>query len=223
MKTITKLALTALTTALILAIIPQETFAQSRAKKKALDREWKRKKSFYDKEGWTISGSSRTLEVALIKHIEKIDNDENFVEFVGASRCKATGTNVCRQTAASNARRDYSSRASAHVRGVIASHLHSNAEIPKEEMDLMIGKYEELVQSYIGGALTESYAVVKSNKDKDNTQQMEMVFILDLAKAEEARTKAMQQSLEETNERIKLSSQTMKTISDAVRERFDLN
>lgn len=43
---------------------------QSRALKKAQKKEYKTKMKRYEKEGWTLFASSRTLEVALLKHYE---------------------------------------------------------------------------------------------------------------------------------------------------------
>ncbi|MDR0560868.1 MAG: hypothetical protein LBG92_11940 [Prevotellaceae bacterium] len=65
---------------------------------KARGKQGEAKLKEYRTEGWKISGSSKTLEVAVLEHFEKL-NDSNNREFEGSvSMCKSV--NVCiRKTA----------------------------------------------------------------------------------------------------------------------------
>jgi hypothetical protein len=66
--------------------------AQNKTLQKQLKKEYKTKMKEYDKEGWKLFGSSRSLDVALLTHYDKLTNlgDDGF-ELVGvASRFKST-------------------------------------------------------------------------------------------------------------------------------------
>ena len=50
--------------------------AQSRQLKKQLKKEYKLKIKKYSKEDWEVFGTSRTLEVALLMHYDKLNDGE---------------------------------------------------------------------------------------------------------------------------------------------------
>ena len=49
--------------------------AQSRAMNKALKKEYKLKKKEFEKGKWVIYGTSRSIDVALLKHYEKLNEN----------------------------------------------------------------------------------------------------------------------------------------------------
>lgn len=210
-------AFIALLTVFTLLAIPQVSYAQLDKKlQKKLQKErtnqYKDKIKEYQKEGWKLSGSSRSIEVALLEHYEKLAEEGN-KEFVGeVSQCRSI--NVCKQYAISNAQNSYASLASANVKGRVVSMLDGNA-VTGEEIDRFIAGYEKKVASDVGGALTESYAIVKDN---GNSKEYKVFFILNEEKARTMRAKAMERSLRE----IELSVDTGREISAFVNEDFDL-
>ena len=71
--------------------------AQNRLLERETSKMYKAKIKEYKKTGWKLAGSSKTLEVALLEHYEKMKDPQN-VELVGeVSQCKSL--NVCKQVA----------------------------------------------------------------------------------------------------------------------------
>jgi hypothetical protein len=202
----------------ILVTVPQSARAQmSKKQEKQLSKEYgkqcKKVMNTYNKEGWKLSGSSRSLEVALLEHYQKTADPKN-VEFVGeVSQCKSI--NVCKQFALTNAQNRYVLLASGHVKGRIESLLRADANMPEIEIDKFIAAYENQVKAEVGGALTESYSIVKDNGD---TKEYKTFFILNEEKASQIRARALERSLKETKITIKEAEE----ISKFVNEGFNL-
>jgi len=203
----------------VFAFAPQTTYAQlSKKQTKTLNKE--REKQYqkvikvYQKEGWKLSGSSRTIEVALLEHYSNLSEKGN-VEFVGeVSTCKSI--NVCKQFALTNAQNRYASLASGNVKGRIESLLRADANMPEIEIDKFIAAYENMVKAEVGGVLTESYSIVK---DKGDSKEFKTFFIMNEEKAGAARMRAMERSLRET----KITVDEAKEISKFVNEGFKLD
>jgi len=205
--------------ALFLTVASQDACAQTKKQtkqlEKQLNKEYKKKMAEYKKENWALSGSSRTLEVALLTHYKKLAEDENNKEFVGeVSQCQSI--NVCKQFAINNAVNRYATLASGHVKGRLESMMRADANAPEVEMDKFIAAYENLVQGEVGGVLTESYSIMKT---KGNLNEYKTFFILNEEKAMAARRKALERSLIETKMAVKEAEE----ISKFVNEGFNLN
>jgi hypothetical protein len=163
-------------------------------------------------EGWKLSGSSTTFEVALLEHTIKLEDSKN-VQWLGmVSNCKSI--NVCRQVAINNAITSYASMARSIAKGRIDQELRANANVAQEEIDLVVGGYERLVLKEVEGLFTESFALVKDNQN--GTKEYQMYFTINEDKATSARKRAMEQSLKET----KISLEEARQISDFVNEGF---
>ena len=166
-----KIALMAFVAVFTLVVVPEVACAQMSEKaikkiQKKKDKkdvnQYKKKMKEYEKGGWKLSGSSRTLEVALLEHYMKLAESEHNEEFVGeVSQCKSI--NVCRQFALTNAHNRYAMLASGNVKGRIESLLRADADMPEVEIDKFIAGYENHVKAEISGILTESYSIVKDN------------------------------------------------------------
>jgi hypothetical protein len=210
---------TALLTVVTLAAVPQTSYAQFSKKQqktlqKELDNEYKKKIKQYKQEGWKLSGSSRTIEVALLEHYKQKASDQN-KEFSGeVSQCQSI--NVCKQFALSNAQNRYAVLAGGNVKGHMASLVRADADNPEIEVDKFIAAYENNVKKAMGGVLTESFSLVKDN---GTSKEYVTFFILNEEKAVLARKKAMEQSLIET----KLTLIEAEEISKFVEEGFDLD
>lgn len=218
MKQFMKIALMALIAGAVFCA-PQTASAQLSKKlekklSKAKEKECDRKIKEYKKEGWKLSGSSRSIEVALLEHYQKIAESEQNKEFVGeVSQCKSI--NVCKNFALTNAQNRYAGLASGNVKGRIESILRADANAPEIEIDKFIAAYENQVKAEVSGVLTESYSIVK---DGNGEKEYKTFFILNEEKAGMARAKALERSLRETKVAIKEAEE----ISRFVNEGFEL-
>ncbi|MCM1352377.1 MAG: hypothetical protein NC250_06565 [Alistipes senegalensis] len=190
------------------------TAAQNKKLDKAYDKMYKTKVKEYRSEGWKISGSAKTLEVALLEHYEKLKDDAN-TELVGECS-QGLSINACRQVAYNNALITYANLAGSTLKGRIVSDTNIDQSDMNGEFDKMYAAYERLVQSEIKGVLTESFSVVKENGKK---KQYRVYFIVNEEKASQARIRAMQRALEETQAAQKYARE----ISDFVQEGFANN
>ena len=211
-----KYIVTSIVVAFMLAAVPQTADAQLSKKQqkqlqKALKKEYKQKMTEYKKENWKLSGSSRTLEVALLTHYQKLGEDAENKEFAGeVSQCQSI--NVCKQFALNNAINRYATLASGHVKGRVESIMRADATTPQVEMDKFIAAYENLVKGEVGGILTESYSIIK---EKGNTNEYKTFFILNEEKAGAARKRAMERSLIETKIAVREAEEISKFVNEA--------
>jgi ABC-type metal ion transport system substrate-binding protein len=184
-------------------------------KVKEINRMYKSKMAEYKQEGWKLSSSSKTMEVALLEHYEKLyDTQTENKELVGeVSQCQSI--NVCKQMATNNALTHYASLARSVVRGRIASDVNADATRLQAEFDKMYAAYERLVSAEIRGVLTESYAIVKEDKQ---ARQYKLFFVVNEEKAAAARIRALQRAAEETA----VAQEYATKITDFVREGFEL-
>lgn len=189
-----------------------ETDAQNRKLEKAYDKMYKTKVKEFNREGWKISGSAKTLEVALLEHYEKLKDAAN-TELVGECS-QGLSINACRQAAYNNALITYANLAGSTLKGRIVSDTNIDQSDMEGEFDKMYAAYERLVQSEIKGVLTESFSVVKENGKR---KQYRVYFIVNEDKASQARIRAMHRALEETQAAQKYARE----ISDFVQEGFD--
>jgi hypothetical protein len=214
-----KIAVMALIAGAVCTFAPQTSFAQLSKKlekklSKERDNEYKKKIKEYKKEGWKLAGSSRSIEVALLEHYQKIAESEENKEFVGeVSQCKSI--NVCKNFALSNAQNRYANLASGNVKGRISSLLRADANLPEIEVDKFIAAYENQVKAEVSGVLSESYSIVKDN---NGMKEYKTFFIMNEEKAGMARAKALERSLLETKVAIKEADE----ISKFVQEGFSL-
>jgi len=220
LKYLKKMTISVMAIAIFFTVVPHETQAQLSKKQKKtlqkeLNKEYKKKMAEYKKDKWKLAGSSRTLEVALLTHYQKLGEDpENNVEFVGeVSLCQSI--NICKQFALNNAVNRYATLASGHVKGAIETMMRADVISPGVEMDKFIAGYENLVQAEVGSVLTESYSIIR-DKGK-NQNEYKTFFILNEEKAGAARRRAMERSLKETQ----LAAKEAEEISKFVNERFN--
>ena len=210
-----KLTISVIAVFVLFTSTPQGVYAQLSKKQtkqlqKEREKEYKKKMKEYKKEKWNLSGSSRTLEVALLTHYQKLGEDPDNREFVGeVSQCQSI--NVCKQFALNNALNRYSNLASGHVKGRIESMMRADTNLPEIEADKFIAAYENLVQAEVSGILTESYSIVKN---KGNTNEYKTFFILNEEKAGVARRRAMERSLLETKIGIKEAEEISKFVNE---------
>lgn len=185
---------------------------QNRQLEKASNKMYKGKMKEYNREGWKLAGSSKTLEVALLEHYEKLKDPKN-EELVGeVSQCKSL--NVCKQAAYNNALITYANLAGSTLKGRVVSDLNVDQSSEEGEFDKMYAAYERLVQQEVKGILTESYAIVK---EKGGTKQYKVFFLVNEEKASVARLRALERAAQESAAAQKYATK----IADFVRKGFD--
>ena len=198
--------------AMTIACSGTEVNAINKKLDKAYDKMYKTKVKEFNRDGWKISGSAKTLEVALLEHYEKLKDTAN-TELVGECS-QGLSINACRQTAYNNALITYANLAGSTLKGRVVSDINIDQSDMEGEFDKMYAAYERLVQTEIKGVLTESFSVVKETGKR---KQYRVYFIVNEEKASQARIRAMQRALEETQAAQKYARE----ISDFVREGFE--
>jgi hypothetical protein len=189
------------------------TAQSDRKYNKEMEKVYKKKTKELKKEGWKVTGSSLTLEAAIMKHLRAVNSDDKNKELItNVSMCKSL--NVCSAQALNNALTRYAENAGSYVRGRVVSDLFNNAssEVP-EEFDKFYAAYERLVSSEIKGEVQFSAAFEKANGDGRAYQAW---FIVNEDKAAQARVRAMQRAFEET----KMAQQYANQVADFVRTGF---
>lgn len=189
--------------------------AQSKALNKALQKEYKQKMKEYKKENWKLFGSSRSLDVALLAHYEKLNRlgDEASEEVGIAARFKSK--NVGHQMAVNNACVTYAQKAGSHVKGRIVSDMNGDGVNADTEFDKFYAAYERLVEKEIKGEMKESYSIIRDLGD--GTFEMQSYFIVDEGAASKARIRAMENAARESE----LAQQYAQKVSDFIKEGFN--
>ena len=196
-------------------MMPVVNAQNSKALTKALKKEYRTKMKEFKKGGWKLYGSTRSLDVALLTHYEKLNKEgEETYEIMGAcSQFKSK--NVGHQTCVNNAANLYAQQARRQVKGHIVSDIAGNANDVAAEFDHFYAAYESLVQKEINGELQESFSVIKENKD--GTFEMQTFFVVNESAATRARIRAYENALKESEAAQKYAQK----VSDFVRKGFE--
>jgi hypothetical protein len=189
----------------------------SKALEKALKKEYKIKKKELKKGNWELFASSRTLDVALLSHYEKLNAlGENGYEVVGvASRFKSK--NLGHQQAINNACLTYAQQAGSHLKGRIVSDMSGNADDTAAEFDHFYAAYERLVEKEIKGEMVESFSIIRCLDKEKGEYEMQTYFIIDEAAATRARIRALENAAKESEVAQKYANK----VSQFVREGFE--
>lgn len=185
-------------------------------------KEYKKKMKEFKKGGWQIANSSRTIEVALLMHYEKLNNMEDGQEIIG--NAKGISDNVLQQVALNNACNYYARKAGSVVRGRIASDLANDgsAKAGEGEFDRMYAAYETAVEKELRGELVPTFSIVRKvgkNKDKQEIKEYRTFFIVDEDAASRARIRAWEQAKKESEVAQRYANQ----VSNFVQEAFKVD
>ncbi|MDR3267778.1 MAG: hypothetical protein LBT83_01755 [Tannerella sp.] len=189
--------------------------AQSdRQYQKTMNKVYKAKMKEVKKQKWQVSGTSLTLEAALMTHYRTLRADESKRELIAhVSMCQSL--NVCKSTALNNALIEYAQSAGSYVRGRITSDMMNNASADApEEFDKFYAAYERLVSAEIKGELEFSLAL---EKNTGSGKAYQVWYIIDEDSASRARLKAMRRAAEET----RLAQEYARQVSQFVQEAFE--
>lgn len=192
----------------------ESSYADNKLLRKAQKKEYKAKKKQFSKEGWTLYGSTRSLDVALLTHYDKLEQlGEKGSELMGEAT-KFKSKNVGKQTAINNACNIYAREAGSYVKGRIVSDIAGNADDVSAEFDHFYAAYETLVGKEIKGELKESFSIIKDNGD--GTFSMQVYFIVDEDAATQARIRAFENAAKESEAAQKYAEK----VSDFIKEGF---
>lgn len=195
--------------------------AQNKAMNKALKKEYKLKKKEFSKGGWQIYGTSRSLDVALLKHYEKLNEKENVHEIVGVATAFKS-KNIGKQVATNNACNIYARQAGSHVKGRIVSDMANNADDVSAEFDHFYAAYESLVEKEIKGEMKESFSVIRETGKEKATgtpiYEMQVFYVVDEDAATAARIRAFENAMRESA----AAQKHAKMVSDFIREGFEV-
>ena len=195
--------------------LPAAVAQNSKALNKALKKEYKTKMKEFKKGGWKLYGSTRSLDVALLIHYEKLNKEGGDAYEIMGACSQFKSKNVGHQTCVNNAANIYASQAGRVLKGRVVSDMASNANDTSAEFDHFYAAYESLVQKEINGELQESFCVIKENKD--GTFEMQAFFIVSENAATRARIRAYQNALKESEAAQKHAQK----VSDFVQKGFN--
>lgn len=186
----------------------------NKALEKALKKEFKEKKKELKKGKWQIFGSSRSLDVVLLSHYDKLNTmGEDAREIVGIAS-SFTSKNVGHQMAINNACITYAQQAGSSVKGRIASDMAGDGIDADAEFDHFYAAYERLVEKEIKGEMQESFSIIREKED--GTFEMQTFFIVSEKAASKARIRAMENAAKESAAAQKYAEK----VSEFVREGF---
>lgn len=201
----------------LLTLVPvMEIQAQNKALEKALKKEFKAKKKEFKKGGWTIYGTSRSADVILLKHFDKLSTlGDDAVEIVGvASKFKSKNVGV--QMAYNNAVVTYAQRAGSHIKGRVASDISGDGTDAEGEFEHFYAAYEREVEKEIKGELESSFTVIRDNGD--GTYEMQSYFIASESAASKARIRAYENAMKESQAAQKYATKISEFVNEGVPE-----
>lgn len=176
--------------AFMLSVVPATAQELSKSEKKAL----KAKVKEFNKEGWKIFGSTSTIDLALEKHMLKMQS-EDAIEVPGiASSFKSK--NVGKQMALNSAMTNYASMMDSEIKGKVVSDMQGDGEFSETEFEKFYAAFKRSVQTTIKDELKESFSIIR---DKGNgTSEMQTFFVVDKHAASQARVRALEQAGKES-------------------------
>lgn len=186
--------------------------AQNKALEKANAKMYKTKLKEFKQGGWKLSGNSKTIEVVLLEHYDKLNDPANSEQVGQVTRFSSL--NAGKQMAYNNALNQYASEAGSTIRGAVESEINIDEMDAETEMNNMYAAFERIVEQEVGRALTESFTIIRG---EGNNKQMEVFFIVNEDKAEEFRQKAFKRAIEESE----LAQEHAQQISDFVNSKFE--
>ena len=176
--------------AFMLSVFPATAQELSKSEKKSL----KAKVKEFKKQGWQIFGSTSTIDLALEKHMLKLQSDDA-IEVPGtASSFKSK--NVGKQMALNSAMTYYASMMDSEIKGKVVSDMQGDGEFSETEFEKFYAAFKRSVQTTIKDELKESFSIIR---DKGNgTSEMQTFFIVDKKAASQARVRALEQAGKES-------------------------
>ena len=181
---------------------------------KARNKERKEVMKRYKKENWQLFGSTRSLEVALLSHWDKLDKlGDDGREVMGIST-RSKSKNVGQQMAINNACATYAQQAGSSLKGRVVSDLAGDGVDTDAEFEHFYAAYERLVEKEITGEMEQSFSLIRQNPD--GTYEIETYFIVSESAATKARIRAMENAAKESEAAQRYANK----VAEFVREGF---
>lgn len=200
----------------VIVMIPAALAADTNKQlKKARDKERKEVVKRLKKGGWEIFGSTRSLDVALLSHWDKLDKSDDAREQVGVST-RSKSKNVGMQMAINNACTSYASKAGSSIKGRLVSDMAGDGIDTDAEFEHFYAAYERLVEKEIKGEMDQSFSVIRTNPD--GTYEIETYFIISEAAASKARIRACEQALKESEAAQRYADKVSEFVSEGFEE-----
>lgn len=200
----------------VLFILPA-AYAADPAKqlKKAKEKERKEVMKRLKKEQWSLLGSSRSLEVALLSHWTELDAlGADGKEIVGIST-RTKSKNIGQQMATNAACINYAQEAGSAVKGRALTDMAGSGVDTDKEFENFYAAYERLVEKEIRGEMKQSFSLIRTNAD--GTFEVQSFYIISEDAASKARIRAFENATKESEAAQKHADK----ISEFVRSGFD--
>ena len=200
----------------VLFILPA-AYAADPAKqlKKAKEKERKEVMKRLKKEQWSLLGSSRRLEVALLSHWTELDAlGADGKEIVGIST-RTKSKNIGQQMATNAACINYAQEAGSAVKGRALTDMAGSGVDTDKEFENFYAAYERLVEKEIRGEMKQSFSLIRTNAD--GTFEVQSFYIISEDAASKARIRAFENATKESEAAQKHADK----ISEFVRAGFD--
>ena len=184
--------------------------------RKAKEKEKKEKMKEYKKEGWKLFGSSRTLDVKLLEHYQKLEElGADGHEIVGiATNVKSKST--AHQRAITDAATSYAQAAGRTLKGRILQDIADNESLDDDAaFNHFYAAFESQVEKEIQGEMEESYSVIHDNGN--GTYDLQTFFIVSEGQASRARMRALENAMKESE----VAQKHAQKISDFVKAGFE--
>lgn len=200
----------------IMMMVPcVEADAQSKELMKQRKKEYKAKIKSYNQDKWEIFGSTRSLEVALLTHYDKLDKlGDDGHEVVGIAN-RFQSKNVGKQMAINNACLTYAQQAGSSLKGRVVSDMAGDGIESDAEFDHFYAAYERLVEKEIKNAMQESYAIIRQLDDEHF--EMQVYYIVSESAASKARIRALENAAKESE----VAQAYAEKVAEFVREGFE--
>lgn len=185
----------------------------------AREQEYLARKEQLKEGGWQVYASSRSLEVLLLTHYDKLNTKgDDVTEVVGTwENITDLGQGLDATDVAASQR--YAAMSGAFIRG---RQTQDGASMGSgEDFSHFYGAYERLLQKEIKGELQRSYTIYRQtgvSKSGKPLYQMESYYIVDQERASKARIQAYQLALKETE----IAQETAVKIANFVAEGFQV-
>lgn len=171
--------------------------AQNKQLEKQLKKEYKLKMKEYAKGDWKVFGTSRTLEVALLLHYEKLTNDG--VKEI-TTQTISTNKNLAKDKLMMNACTKYAQEMGSNIKGRITGDMASKLTPEElEEFEQFYAAYENNVSAEIKGELHNTFCIYREIKHNGvPAYEFEAYFIVDIDAASAARIRAFENAAKES-------------------------
>ncbi len=196
-------------------MIPAVDAAGNKQLEKARNKEMKAKMKEFKKDGWKVFGTTRSLEVALLTHYDKLNNlgDDGYEVTGVASNFKSK--NVGKQMASNSASVTYANMAGSTLKGRVVSDMSANGSgEPEEEFEHFYAAYERLLETEIKNELQESFSIIKENPN--GTYELQTFYIVNESAASKARQRALENALKESTLAQKHASKVSEFIKGGI-------